>query len=129
MASPQGSSRSSMDSRTKGILKKSLHGSSSTSTGHSSSSSWLSRIQSKLYSGSDDSFALHRQELRRVTFSVRNLTTEHILSNNDEVVPTETQHKMEEIGCKELPKYYEKACRLHEAPVMDYFAKLLRANW
>ena len=162
-------SRSS--SSNKGILKKTIKKPPSvTSTG--STSSWLTRIQSKLYSSTDDPYAvpaLPRQELKRVTFSVRKLTTEYILYNNnngpDDILAdmspnssclqpfeeeeqndnlddndeddqnensmNDNNQKQEEnqFSCRELPKYYERACRLREEQPLDSFMELLRSSW
>ncbi|KAI9249732.1 hypothetical protein BDA99DRAFT_523496 [Phascolomyces articulosus] len=144
-------------SSNKGILKKPAKKPPSvTSTG--STSSWLTRIQSKLYSSTDDPYAvpaLPRQELKRVTFSVRKLTTEYILYNNnsptDDILadlspqssslqpPEEEQEEnvidqeeeaqdKNQFSCRELPKYYERACRLREEQPLDSFMDLLRSS-
>ncbi|KAI9488697.1 hypothetical protein BDB00DRAFT_847025 [Zychaea mexicana] len=149
----------------KGILKKPAKKPPSvTSTG--STSSWLTRIQSKLYYSSTDGSdpyavpALPRQELKRVTFSVRKLTTEYILYNNvddkdDMLTDTSQQSSPSQTtfiddqqqgddndndqfdtnyqstsisSCRELPKYYERACRLREEQPLESFMDLLRSS-
>ncbi|KAG0165713.1 hypothetical protein DFQ30_008091 [Apophysomyces sp. BC1015] len=129
--------------QTKGILKT-LHKKPPSVTSDSSGSSWLSRIQSKLYSTAADDLAvpsLPRQELRRVTFRVRQLTTEHILYSPDDSTaaaaaaakensqPKAQLSQDEFIDCSlELPKYYERACRMREEPPLDPFMDILRSG-
>ncbi|OAD70206.1 hypothetical protein PHYBLDRAFT_76196, partial [Phycomyces blakesleeanus NRRL 1555(-)] len=107
------------------------------------SSSWLSRIQSKIYSTPLDdpnaAITLPRQELKRVTFSVSKLTSERIFYSGDDVPEEDsTQTDLKEATLadedikldpsQELPKYYEKACRMREEPVLDRFLDVLRLN-
>ncbi|KAI9032742.1 hypothetical protein CLU79DRAFT_830579 [Phycomyces nitens] len=106
------------------------------------SSSWLSRIQSKIYSTALDDpntiITLPRQELKRVTFSVSKLTSERIFYSGDDPEETPTQPDLKEATLadedirldpsQELPKYYEKACRMREEPVLDRFLDVLRLN-
>ncbi|KAI7860953.1 hypothetical protein BDC45DRAFT_493176 [Circinella umbellata] len=153
-------------SNNKGILKKTIKKPPSI-TSTSSTSSWFTRIQSKLYSSTDDPYAvpaLPRQELKRVTFSVRKMTTEYILYNNnngpDDILadmspnssslqPFEEEEEQNDnfdenenrindnnnqkqedkpFSCRELPKYYERACRLREEQPLDSFMELLRSS-
>ncbi|KAF7724779.1 hypothetical protein EC973_000735 [Apophysomyces ossiformis] len=122
--------------KTKGILKT-IHKKPQSVTSDSSSSSWLSRIQSKLYATDDLSVStLPRQELRRVTFRVKQLTTEHILYSPDDTTATEENFQPkaqlsqdELVDCsQELPKYYERACRMREEPALDPFMDILRSG-
>lgn len=114
--------------------------------------SWLARIHSKLYTP-DDVPTLPRRDLKRVTFSVSKLTTEHVFGgdnddtdNNDQDEDDsndlddnveggpEQQHvdsalTLKENHCRELPKYYEWACRLREEQPLDRFMDALRSCW
>ncbi|KAI8138291.1 hypothetical protein BJV82DRAFT_631768 [Fennellomyces sp. T-0311] len=126
----------------KGILKK-PHKKPPSVTSTGSTTSWLTRIQSKLYSSVDDPYAvpaLPRQDLKRVTFSVRKLTTEYILysaDDKDDMLTDASQQSQsssseddepDESRCRELPKYYERACRLREEQPLESFMDLLRSS-
>lgn len=127
----------------KGILKKPCKKPPSINS-TASSSSWLSRIQSKIYTTSDDAFAvpaLPRQDLKRVSFSVSKLTTEYLLydaddddsstlSKQQQPQPSHNDEPTDSTAlAKQLPLYYERACRLHEEKPQSAFMDLLRSNW
>lgn len=99
--------------------------------------SWFARIQSKLYT-SDDVPILPRRDLKRVTFSVSKLTTEHVFGDEsialddheEELEPNDdTALTLKENQCRELPKYYEWACRLREEQPLERFMDVLRSCW
>ncbi|KAI7868345.1 hypothetical protein BDF14DRAFT_585773 [Spinellus fusiger] len=107
---------------TKSILKKAPH------TDAPPPSSWLSRIQSKLYATSDDTYGvmtLSKAHLRRVTFPVNRLTTHRTFHSNDM-----TTHDVvaEKTTREDVPDYYEQACCMREEPVLDRFLDVLRLN-
>ncbi|KAI7876183.1 RNI-like protein [Lichtheimia hyalospora FSU 10163] len=100
--------------------------------------SWFARIHSKLYTP-DDVPILPRRDLKRVTFSVSKLTTEHVFGESDDD-SNQLDNSMEEPEpnvdsvltlkenhCRELPKYYEWACRLREEQPLDRFMDVLRS--
>jgi hypothetical protein len=121
------------------------------------SSTWLSRIQSKIYStthsdGNEQdteeykrSLTLPKQDLRRVTFSVDNLTTEYPFcsddSPRDEEYEKEKQaaaatkkssggstRNLENIQVLDLANHYEHACILREEGAVDRFRNILKSS-
>ncbi|KAI8978434.1 hypothetical protein BDB01DRAFT_799847 [Pilobolus umbonatus] len=105
-----------------------------------STTSWLSRIQSKLLlqSTQDEDehnrLMLPKQDLKKVTFSIGNLTTEHFFSSDesprDEVF--EKQKEENKLNPQEdvidLTSYYDHACIQREENVMDSFRSVLKNN-
>lgn len=130
----------------------------SATTTATTGSSWLSRIQSKLYSTHANyndqdneeykrSLTLPKQDLRRVTFSVGNLTTEFPFfsdeSPRDEEYEREKQaaaalvaarksctssRNLENIEVLDLSNHYEHACILREEGTIDRFRNILRTS-
>lgn len=130
---------------TKSILKKPLLASIP------ETSSWLSRIQSRLSYAEDTSFRLERQDLQRVTFSMGQLTTEHLLAYDD-TLDDDDGNDLEESNppppppprissssplslttmsdyTLSLPYCYERSCRLREEKEWPIFMDLLQTHW
>lgn len=125
-----------------------------TTTATNSNNSWFSRLQSKLYSNTNASIneedteeykrslTLPKQDLRKVTFSVGNLVTEHPFyfgdSPRDEEYEKEKQAaaaaamaKLKELKTLEvvdLAGHYEHACIQREEGTIDRFRNILRAS-
>ncbi|KAI8338966.1 hypothetical protein BC941DRAFT_421740 [Chlamydoabsidia padenii] len=118
--------------KTKGILKKSH----STPPTQVTSLSWLSRIQSKLSLNTqqDTSFRLKRQDLERVTFSIGQLTTEHLLyddTQQEQQLPSTTLPLASATITDYmpfLPHCYEKSCRLREEKEWPLLMDLLQSH-
>ncbi|ORZ25960.1 hypothetical protein BCR42DRAFT_401293 [Absidia repens] len=120
----------------KGILKKGLNTNIST---QASSSSWLTRIQSKIFTAQPDdgNLQLQRRDLKRVTFSMGYLTTEHlhhndILDNEDKKRTESCCSTFESTDFADysfsLPHCYEKACRLREEKEWPLFMNMLQTH-
>jgi hypothetical protein len=130
---------------TKSILKKPLLASTP-------ETSWLSRIQSRLSYTEDTSFELKRQALQRVTFSMGQLTTEHLLAYDDTLDDDECDDDEDSNPppppppprissfsplslttmsdyTLSLPYCYERSCRLREEKEWPVFMDLLQAHW
>ncbi|KAI9279353.1 hypothetical protein BY458DRAFT_502804 [Sporodiniella umbellata] len=106
------------------------------------SSSWLSRIQSKILSPAyedepedqDDCVSLRKHDLKRVTFSVGNLTEEHSFASDDS--PRDVEYEKErqlrkkirqELTQSHLAAYYDHACIERDGEgVIDQFRAILR---
>ncbi|KAI8067748.1 hypothetical protein BC940DRAFT_300368 [Gongronella butleri] len=93
------------------------------------SSSWLSRLQSKLVSGADSGpVPLRRHDLKRVTFCVDHLTTEHPLDEQEPpnriavAAPPANDDTVSLLHC------YERACRLREERAWSQFMRLLQSH-
>jgi hypothetical protein len=115
--------------RTKSILRKPLLGNNSPTA---SSSSWLTRIQSRLSTPQQDDsiIQLQRQDLKRVTFSMGRLTTEHLLFDHDSDATTTSSDTPTPVDdyTHSLPLCYEKACRLREEKQWPLFMDLLQTH-
>lgn len=112
------------------------------------SSTWFSRLQSKLYSNTitneeeteeyQRSLSLPKHDLRKVTFSVGNLTIEHPFCSQDS--PRDEEYEKEkqanEILKKlqqaneviDLPNHYEHACIQREEYIIDRFRDILKTS-
>ncbi|GAN04490.1 hypothetical protein MAM1_0065d03950 [Mucor ambiguus] len=107
--------------------------------------SWLSRLHSKIYSQTDISqdendtdnpLLLAKQDLKRVTFSVGNLTTEHPFCSDD--IPRDElyeKQKSDAAAAKQqtpqvtdLANHYDHACIQREEGCIDRFRSLLRKS-
>ncbi|KAI8882530.1 RNI-like protein [Backusella circina FSU 941] len=127
-------------SQPKSILKHRVNNISSTSSPilTNTATSWFSKIQSKFTNqinkedetNNTGSVQLSRNSLKRVSFSVNHLTTEHAFccdeSPRDETIE---RHRQEpHITLTDLPDYYEHACIQHEEGVIERFRTSLRAS-
>ncbi|ORZ24713.1 hypothetical protein BCR42DRAFT_403505 [Absidia repens] len=118
---------------TKGILRKPLI--MSTSPAQASSSSWLSRIQSRLstHQQDDDNLELQRHFLKRVTFSMDRLTTEHLFQDdtidNSDNQQTGSSPSTTLNDYTHLPQCYEKSCRLREEKEWPLFKDMLQTHF
>lgn len=115
----------------------------------SPTTSWFSRLQSKLYSSNlnnneedseeyKKSLLLPKQDLRKVTFSVGNLTIEHFFCSQDS--PRDEEYEKEKQAAVVLKKlqdtnqvldlasHYEHACIQREEGVIDRFRNILKAS-
>lgn len=127
-----------------------------TTAKNNNNSSWFSRLQSKLYSNSNSnineedteeykrSLTLPKQDLRKVTFSVGNLVTEHPFyfgdSPRDEEYEKEKQaaaaaaaamarlKELKTLEVVDLASHYEHACIQREEGTIDRFRNILRAS-
>jgi len=105
------------------------------------STSWLSRIQSKLLLQNtqeedehNKAILLPKQDLKKVTFSIGHLTTEHPFSSDesprDELY--EKQKNENRLNPQEdiidLPTYYNHACIQREESAMDSVRNILRCG-
>ncbi|KAI8090810.1 hypothetical protein BDF21DRAFT_412217 [Thamnidium elegans] len=110
--------------------------------------SWFSRLQSKLYSNTtpneeeteeyQKSLSLPKHDLRKVTFSVGNLTVEHPFCSQDS--PRDEEYEKEKQAADilkklqqaneviDLPNHYEHACIQREEYVIDRFRDILRTS-
>ncbi|EPB83038.1 hypothetical protein HMPREF1544_10221 [Mucor circinelloides 1006PhL] len=107
--------------------------------------SWLSRLHSKIYSQTDISqdendgdnpLLLAKQDLKRVTFSVGNLTTEHPFCSDD--IPRDELYEKQKTDAAatkqqtpqvtDLANHYDHACIQREEGCIDRFRNLLRRN-
>ncbi|KAI8642699.1 hypothetical protein BD408DRAFT_443243 [Parasitella parasitica] len=107
-------------------------------------SSWLSRLQSKIYAQTDISqeendgdnpLLLAKQELKRVTFSVCNLIIEHPFYSNDkprdevyEKKKSNTVTRQQSQQVTDLANHYDHACIQREEGCIDRFRSLLRKS-
>ncbi|KAI7899019.1 uncharacterized protein BX663DRAFT_522862 [Cokeromyces recurvatus] len=101
--------------------------------------SWLSRLQSKLYNSNhslhhdNNPLLLAKQDLKRVTFSVGNLTTEHCFFTDDSPRDESFEHQKqkgnmptEEITPVRLVNHYEHACIQAEEGILERFQMILK---
>lgn len=107
-------------------------------------SSWLARLQSKIYSQTDilqdendgdNPLLIPKQDLKRVTFSVGNLTTEHSFFSDDiprdelyEKQKGDTVAKQQTLQVADLANHYDHACIQREEGCIDRFRNLLRTS-
>lgn len=108
----------------KGILKKPRKKPPSV-TSNSSTSSWLARIQSRLYASNDFHTvpSLTRQELKRVTFAICDFKTEYIL----DVCGQDSINNSTATKDHDLRELYKQACLLVEEPPLECFMNLLQS--
>jgi hypothetical protein len=124
----------------KSILKHRTYDTASTSPVFTTTaSSWFSKIQSKFTyqiikddeTSKNTSVQLSRNSLKRVSFSVNHLTTEHSFccdeSPRDETIQRQTKQQAH-IALTDLPDYYEHACIQQEQGVIERFRSSLRAS-
>lgn len=112
------------------------------------SASWLSRLQSKLYTQAnanneedkdgDNPLLIAKQDLKRVTFPIGNLIIEHPFCSEDsprdesyekkkkELLEQQQRNKKLEIA--DLSGHYEHACIQREEGCIDRFRNILKAN-
>lgn len=104
--------------------------------------SWLSRLQSKIYSqqnnqddcDGDNPLLIAKQDLKRVTFSVGNLITEHPFCSDDTPLDETFQEQKKHIiattpkHVTDLESYYEHACVLREEPCLDRLRTSIKTN-
>lgn len=103
--------------------------------------SWLSRLQSKIYSqqnnqddcDGDNPLLIAKQDLKRVTFSVGNLITEHPFCSDDTPIDETFQEQKKQNTTTpkhitDLESYYEHACVQREEPCLDRLRKILKSN-
>ncbi|KAL9546751.1 hypothetical protein PS6_007499 [Mucor atramentarius] len=107
--------------------------------------SWLSRLHSKIYSQTDISqdendgdnpLLLAKQDLKRVTFSVGNLTTEYPFCSDD--IPRDELYEKQKTDAAaakqqtpqvtDLANHYDHACIQREEGCIDRFRNLLRKS-
>ncbi|CEP15772.1 hypothetical protein [Parasitella parasitica] len=107
-------------------------------------SSWLSRLQSKIYAQTDilqeendgdNPLLLAKQDLKRVTFSVGNLTIEHPFYSND--IPRDEIYEKQKSNAvfgqqsqtvADLANHYDHACIQREEGCIDRFRNLLKKS-
>ncbi|ORX46078.1 RNI-like protein [Hesseltinella vesiculosa] len=95
----------------------------------SKSNSWLSRLQSKIVPAYDASPApLRRQDLKRVTFCVDHLTTEHMLDDQEPPNHVVASPATASDDFVSLLHCYERACRLREEKAWSHFMQLLQTH-
>lgn len=106
--------------------------------------SWLSRLQSKIYSQQhnqeecegDNPLLIAKQDLKRVTFSVGNLITEHLFCSDD--TPFDETFQEQKKAAPTLPNknkpitdleaYYEHACVQREEACIERLRKILKST-
>ncbi|KAL0143139.1 hypothetical protein V8B55DRAFT_1474661 [Mucor lusitanicus] len=107
--------------------------------------SWLSRLHSKIYSqtdiaqdenDADNPLLLAKQDLKRVTFSVGNLITEHPFCSDD--IPRDELYEKQKSDAAiakqqapqvtDLANHYDHACIQREEGCIDRFRNLLRRS-
>jgi hypothetical protein len=126
-----------------------LQTTNNTTTTTAATSSWFSRLQSKIYSNSNlnvneedteeykRSLTLPKQDLRKVTFSVGNLITEHPFYSGDS--PRDEEYEKEKKAAAaainlnsmevvDLSNHYEHACIQREEGTINRFRDILRAS-
>ncbi|KAI8097318.1 uncharacterized protein BX664DRAFT_326113 [Halteromyces radiatus] len=105
----------------KSILRKPT---TNNNNNNNNSSSWLSRIQSKLSQQDDTHFQLQRQDLKRVSFSMGHLTTEHTFDEEE----NDNKQLSSDLETPFLPHCYERACRLREEKEWPFFMEILQTH-
>ncbi|KAI8373024.1 uncharacterized protein BYT42DRAFT_616214 [Radiomyces spectabilis] len=109
----------------------------STTVTTTSSPSWFTRLQNRIYAAEDTSLPLiPRQELKRVTFSLGKLTTTYPLYPHDDsdepLVPTirscicSSPDLSTNDHNRNLAQFYEWACRMREEPILYRFLDYMR---
>jgi hypothetical protein len=128
----------------KSILKPRVENKNTGRHTTTNSNSWFSRLQSRLHQGEDDEnnpvILLQRHDLKKVSFSVGNLTTEHWFCYNDSPKDEKYEQQLKEeqnsapiktqqlVDMKDLATFYEHACIQREESIFEYFRNILRTN-
>lgn len=112
------------------------------------SASWLSRLQSKLYSQNninyeedkdgDNPLLIAKQDLKRVTFPIGNFIIEHPFCSDDSPRDESYEKKKKELleqqqrdrklEVADLSSHYEHACIQREEGCIDRFRNILKAS-
>ncbi|KAI8874776.1 hypothetical protein K501DRAFT_92103, partial [Backusella circina FSU 941] len=133
-------------SELKSILKPRVENKNTVRHTTTNNNSWFSRLQSRLHQGEDDEnnlvILLQKHDLKKVSFSVGNLTTEHWFCCNDSPRDEKYEQQLKEeqqqrkdnallkqqVDMKDLASFYEHACIQREESVLEYFRNILRRN-